>query len=352
MDDIKIVSLADLNNLDYFVYPIIANEPYYVIRELLDLEHPYGLFHRIHPDIIHKINLGRGKIFVSLNAEPVNDAELLQLQQIKDSRIVFNIGTSKYFVEDHMTTFPGWMEITEFSKDIAFNYCNNFDVGDATASFTVKERRKFCMFNGRWEKHPATMIITHLLDKSDLLKYGFSYVDNRGVTITEDYDNLKTQFSDTSKLTKFVMPPLKHEEDIEANPLILGQAMRNTFFNIAIEAYYINNQIDYPYVTEKTWRNFRNRMPFVLIGQKHTLKQLHELGYKTFHPFIDESYDSRSDDSRVFEAFRQIAKLCAKSDKELTDLVKELQPIFEHNLKNHQLRKNEFSEYVRSFKIR
>ena len=53
------------------------------------------------------------------------------------------------------------------------------------------------------------------------------------------------------------MPSLKHQEDIEANPLILSQAMQNTFFNIAIEAYYINNQIDYPYVTEKTWRNFK-----------------------------------------------------------------------------------------------
>ena len=86
---------------------------------------------------------------------------------------------------------------------------------------------------------------------------------------------------------------LKHQEDIEANPLIISQAMQNSFFNIAIEAYYVNYQIDYPYLTEKTWRNFKCRMPFVLIGQKHSLKQLHELGYKTFHPFIDESYDDR-----------------------------------------------------------
>ena len=92
--------------------------------------------------------------------------------------------------------------------------------------------------------------------------------------------------------------------------------MRNTFFNIAIEAYYINNQIDYPYVTEKLGVILEIE-PFCSHRTKHTfLKQLHELGYKTFHPFIDESYDSRSDDSRVFEAFRQIAKLCAKSDKE------------------------------------
>ena len=70
---------------------------------------------------MHKINLGKGKIFVSLNAEPVNDDELTQLQQIKDSRIVYNIVTSKYFVEDHMTTFPGWMELTEFSRDIAYS---------------------------------------------------------------------------------------------------------------------------------------------------------------------------------------------------------------------------------------
>ena len=352
MDDLKIVSLDDLNNVDYFVYPIIVNEPFYVIRELLDLEHPYGLFHRIHPDVMHKINLGKGKIFVSLNAEPVNDDELTQLQQIKDSRIVYNIVTSKYFVEDHMTTFPGWMELTEFSRDIAYSRWNTLIFNDAKPAFVANEKRKFCLINGRWEKHAAAMIITHLLDKSDLLKYGFSYVDHKGATITKDYNDLKNQFSDNSKLKKFVMPSLKHQKDIEANPLIISQVMQNSFFNIAIEAYYVNYQIDYPYLTEKTWRNFNCRMPFVLIGQKHTLKQLHELGYKTFHPFIDESYDDRSDDYRVFEAFRQIAKLCAKSHEELADLVTELQPIFDHNFKNHQLRKNEFSKYVRSLKVR
>ena len=272
IDDLKIVSLDDLDSIDYFIYPIIANEPFYVIRELLDPEHPYGLFNKINHNVMSKINEGKGKIFVSLNLEPANDDELAQLQENKDSRIVFNILTSKYFVEDHMTTFPGWMEITEFSKDIAFNYCNNLDIADKKSAFTVNEKRKFCMFNGKWNKHPATMLITHLLDKSDLLKYGFSYVDNKGATITEDYNNLRTQFSDTSKLTKFVMPALKNEGDIETNPLIIGQAMQNTFFNIAIEAYYINNQIDYPLVTEKTWRNFNCRMPFCSYRSKTYLK--------------------------------------------------------------------------------
>ena len=63
-------------------------------------------------------------------------------------------------------------------------------------------------------------------------------MDHKGATITEDYNDLKNQFSDTSKLKKFVMPSLKHQNDIEANPLIII-AMQNSFFNIAIEAYYV-----------------------------------------------------------------------------------------------------------------
>jgi len=56
--------------------------------------------------------------------------------------------------------------------------------------------------------------------------------------------------------------------------------------------------------------------------------------FNLLHPFIDESYDDRYDDYRVFDACREIAKLCTKSHEELADLVTELQPIFDHNFKN------------------
>ena len=50
--------------------------------------------------------------------------------------------------------------------------------------------------------------------------------------------------------------------------------------------------IEYPFITEKTYRNIKYKKPFIIMGQHISLASLHKLGYKTFHPLIDESYDS------------------------------------------------------------
>ena len=46
------------------------------------------------------------------------------------------------------------------------------------------------------------------------------------------------------------------------------------------------------FITEKIWRSIYYKRPFLVIGNKHTLKVLQELGFKTFNNILfDESYD-------------------------------------------------------------
>ncbi len=46
------------------------------------------------------------------------------------------------------------------------------------------------------------------------------------------------------------------------------------------------------FITEKIWRSIYYKRPFLVIGNKHTLKTLHSLGLKTFNDILfDESYD-------------------------------------------------------------
>jgi len=49
-----------------------------------------------------------------------------------------------------------------------------------------------------------------------------------------------------------------------------------------------------PYITEKTFRPIMNLQPFIMINNAGSLVKLKELGFKTFHPFIDESYDQEA----------------------------------------------------------
>lgn len=62
--------------------------------------------------------------------------------------------------------------------------------------------------------------------------------------------------------------------------------------------------------TEKVYRPITYRQPFIALSVSGYLKGLRELGYKTFHPFIDESYDECQDDStRILLVLKETEKL-------------------------------------------
>jgi len=74
--------------------------------------------------------------------------------------------------------------------------------------------------------------------------------------------------------------------------------------------------------------------PFILVGHPYSLKKLKELGFKTFSPWIDESYDEIEDESiRMYRVLNEIDKLCSKSLDELHEMYIEMWPILEHNYK-------------------
>ena len=52
------------------------------------------------------------------------------------------------------------------------------------------------------------------------------------------------------------------------------------------------------FITEKTIKPIRAGIPFVIVGCRHYLKKLKQLGFKTFSPYIDESYDNEPDTNR------------------------------------------------------
>ena len=55
---------------------------------------------------------------------------------------------------------------------------------------------------------------------------------------------------------------------------------------------------DYFFITEKTTKPIRAGIPFVIVGGHHFLKRLRKMGFKTFSPLIDESYDNEIDDEK------------------------------------------------------
>ena len=84
--------------------------------------------------------------------------------------------------------------------------------------------------------------------------------------------------------------------------------------------------------SEKVWKPITNFHPFILLANKGSLKHLKEYGFKTFSPFIDESYDDIDDAGERFLAIeKEINKLCNKSVKEIHEWYWSIKDILKHN---------------------
>lgn len=91
----------------------------------------------------------------------------------------------------------------------------------------------------------------------------------------------------------------------------------------------------YPYFSEKTWKAILFKMPFLIVGSKHSLKKLREFGFRTFSDFWNEDYDNFDlAADRIDAVVRILRQLSELSIQELDNLNREIVPIVEYN-QNH-----------------
>jgi len=86
------------------------------------------------------------------------------------------------------------------------------------------------------------------------------------------------------------------------------------------------------FVTEKTWRSIYCKKPFIAVASNDFLKQLRNLGFKTFAPLIDESYDTIRDASeRMNAVVKEIKRLNTLPVPELVKVTQSCQSVCDYN---------------------
>jgi hypothetical protein len=125
---------------------------------------------------------------------------------------------------------------------------------------------------------------------------------------------------------------------------------RNSYFSVITETQFFNEENNrkhfnvepsYPcdFATEKTYRTIAAVHPFIVVSSPGFLRGLRDLGYKTFDPYINESYDEIYDDqARLAAIFDEIDRLADFSTDQWNSWLDQVQPILEHNF--HTLKNN------------
>lgn len=212
---------------------------------------------------------------------------------------------------------------------------------------TKVRKYKFLSFNRTMDR-PHRVANAYIALKHDLLKDGiFSFLNHRNPHHVMPH--LKQIYPDMPKeeLTFYaskIVSMLPYEVDTQP----LSRDEKESFQNIDVnpKEYYINsylnivtetnggNEID-AFFSEKIWRPILNLQPFILIGPYKSLSILHKLGFKTFSPFIDESYDNERDPiTRIQIIEKEIVKFKNMSLGQIHEWYYSITDILVHNQQN------------------
>ena len=92
------------------------------------------------------------------------------------------------------------------------------------------------------------------------------------------------------------------------------------------------NDFSATFVTEKTYKALISKRPFIGYASAYYLKYIKNMGFKTFSPWIDESYDTEeNDEQRLQLIIKEIAKLNSMSLPDLHNMLSEMEEILAHN---------------------
>jgi hypothetical protein len=114
-----------------------------------------------------------------------------------------------------------------------------------------------------------------------------------------------------------------------------------TAYSVVTETNFMNS---YTFYTEKTVKPILAERLFVAFGGQHYIRNLHNLGFKTFDGIIDESYDEEPDQHKRYAmVYEQMQYLFTQPQEKILALVK---PIAEYN-KHHMLTTDWYTDFAR-----
>ena len=164
--------------------------------------------------------------------------------------------------------------------------------------------------------------------------------------IVEDLSNRSVV---TSKEAYRWLKQCPHE--LDANNSVLNKwsnvtydAILSSDFHIAIETHfdqtYYTNQDTYDRnyaptsITEKTYKAVACKKPFLAFSTPRMLVDFRALGFKTFNPYIDESYDVETDNKkRINMIVDEITRICNLPPQEYADVLAGIKEITEYNFR-------------------
>lgn len=228
-----------------------------------------------------------------------------------------------------------------FEKDIQMIAKNNNISTSVSANleykkYNITKIRTYNCLNKRTRAHRSWFFL--MLYKEQLLSKGLVSANDYGGHIPRIENKWPDQriMEEARKLLPLLVYETANNEkdDLYYINRIMDQIYLDTWVTIISEASF-SDADETLFISEKTFKPIACMHPFIILGNRGSLKKLRELGYKTFHPYINESYDELSTFDRFEAIIQEIKRIDAIPDK--FKWFESIKDIVEHN---HQVLNN------------
>jgi hypothetical protein len=186
--------------------------------------------------------------------------------------------------------------------------------------------KKFLSFNRQMNNRPHRTVIAYLALKHNILRDGFfSFLGNIDAA---EISSVLRQFSLPDTLASEIhdLIPLEIDTQNLTSNRKTSFSTDNNKKDLYLDSYiHVTSETGFSttdvFFSEKTFRPIVNLQPFLSFGNVNCLKELRDLGFKTFHPYIDESYDTVSNPTKRMQLLEiELQKLANRSIEELHQL--------------------------------
>ena len=366
----RIVYIDDIVDNGYYIYPIelVGKTASWLWQEfsikLDNMVLNYRFGNHFKTKTLDLLRAGRIKILVIIIYDPCHDASFLdQFEKyisdlgIDPGNIIFLFGnnynahyklspSSKFkFTTGNILLQKTALGYTNYPTMTTLGYVSDV-VRETDATFHDLRPKKFLCFNRNMRPHryilayiakkhnilPSSIFsfISHLSDESAIRKIIEGYTgENISQTELTDVINTVPLEIDTDHLDQGAKSGFQAVDNNKK------EFYQNTYIHLTSETSFFGDPDDEPFFSEKTFRPIANLQPFIMIGDVYSLRFLKKIGFKTFHPVIDETYDLETDHNQRMRLIeKEIVKLNNMSQRELHDFYHSLLDILIYN-RNH-----------------
>ena len=166
------------------------------------------------------------------------------------------------------------------------------------------------------------------INSMNLFQHSHSYYESRHMRL-EDYDKLIQKLP---MLPPFANSLQKFADGDCGEYLVMfnEQIMLDSWVTVVSEASF-GAEEHTCFISEKTFKPIACHHPFIIFGNKGSLGRLRELGYKTFSPYINESYDELDTWDRMDAVVKEISRLNNMAADDRLPWLAGMQDILTHN---------------------